>query len=125
MDALQRRVQGVASDEYGNFLDEAWRRRGDEWQQLTYGANRRDTAANRLAALAGVGQTATTTVAQAGQNYAGQTGANTTNAARGAADAYIAGGNARASSYANTGNAINQGVQNLAAAYLYNQGWGG
>ena len=89
MDALQRRVQGVASDEYENF-------------------------ANRLASLAGVGQSATAGSAQSGQAYANQQ--SQTN---------MAAGNARASAYANTGNAINQGIGNLAGAYLYNQGYGG
>lgn len=89
MDALQRRVQGVASDEYENY-------------------------ANRLAALAGIGQTAKSSDAAAGANYAGMN-----------AQTNMAAGNARASAYANTGNAINQGVQNLTSAYLYNQGYGG
>lgn len=89
MDAIQRRVQGVASDEYENY-------------------------ANRLAALAGVGQTATNATSAAGQAYAGQQ--SQTN---------MAAGNARASAYANTGNAINQGVQNVASAYLYGKGYGG
>lgn len=88
MDALQRRVQGVASDEYENY-------------------------ANRLAALAGIGQNAKSSDAAAGANYAGQNAQTT-----------MAAGNARASAYANTGSAINQGVQNLTSAYLYNQGYG-
>lgn len=96
MDALQRRVQGVASDEYENF-------------------------ANRLAALAGIGQTANAGSAAAGANYA-------SGVAQGAAaqgNIALAAGNARASGYANTGNAVNQGIQNVASAYLYNRGWGG
>lgn len=89
MDALQRRAQGVASSEYENY-------------------------ANRLASLAGVGQSATNSVAQAGQNYAQQSAATN-----------MAAGNARASAYANTGNAINNTVQNVASAYLYNRGASG
>lgn len=73
-----------------------------------------DNYANRLAAMAGVGQSATGATAQAGQNYA-----------NGASNAYTNAGNARASAYQNTGNAINQGVQNLAGAYLYNKGYNG
>lgn len=69
---------------------------------------------NRLAALAGVGQQATQDSAQLGQNYANNMSNIYTNA-----------GNARASAYANTGSAINQGVTNVAAAYLYNKGYGG
>jgi hypothetical protein len=89
MDALQRRAQGVASSEFENY-------------------------ANRLASLAGVGQSATGAVAQAGQNYAQQQGATN-----------MAAGQARASAYANTGNAINNTVQNMAGMYLYGQGFGG
>ncbi len=68
---------------------------------------------NRLAGLAGQGQQATNTTVQAGQN-------NTQNvmAAQGAA------GNARASSYANTGAAISNGANNALSAYLFNQGGG-
>jgi len=95
MDALQRRVQGVASDEYENF-------------------------ANRLAALAGVGQNANAGSANAGANYA----AGTAQGAAAQGNIALAAGNARASGYANTGNAINQGIQNVAGAYLYNRGWG-
>jgi hypothetical protein len=96
LDALQRRAQGVAADEF-------------------------DTYANRLAALAGVGQTANAGSAQAGQAY----GASVNQTAGQLANAAYAAGNARASSYANTANAINSGVQNLTAAYLYNKGYGG
>jgi hypothetical protein len=67
-----------------------------------------------LQSLAGVGQTATQATSAAGANAANQTSANT-----------MAAGQARASSYANTGNAINNTVGNLASAYLYNQGYGG
>lgn len=88
MKSIGRFADGTASSEYENF-------------------------ANRLAALAGVGQSATGSTAAAGQAFASGTGANL-NAA----------GAARASAYANTGNAINQGVSNLASAYLYNQGYG-
>ena len=88
MKAIGRYADGTASAEYENF-------------------------ANRLAALAGVGQSATGSTAAAGQAFASGTSANL-NAA----------GAARASAYANTGNAINQGVSNLASAYLYNKGYG-
>lgn len=85
--AINRQVQGIASDEFNSY-------------------------ANHLAALAGVGQTATGQVAQAGQNYAA-----------GASNAIMAAGNANATAYQNTGSAINGAVQNLAGAYLYNRGF--
>lgn len=89
MKSIGRYVDNTASSEYENY-------------------------ANRLAALAGVGQNATAGTAQAGQAYAGQQSATN-----------MAAGQARASAYQNTGNAINSGVQNLASAFLYNKGYGG
>lgn len=73
-----------------------------------------DTYMNRLASLAGIGQTATAQTAQAGSNYAA-----------GAGQANYMAGQARATNAANTGSAINQGIGNLASLYLYNQGYGG
>jgi hypothetical protein len=72
-----------------------------------------DSYANRLAALAGVGQTSTQATSAAGAQ-----------AAQGISAAQTAAGNARASSYANTGSAINGTVNNLASLYLYQQGGG-
>lgn len=69
-----------------------------------------DAYANRLAGLAGIGQSATGSTAAAGSQAAGAIG-----------QAQMAAGNARASSYANTGSAINNGLTNLASAYMYNQ----
>lgn len=86
--AIGRYADNLASSEYENY-------------------------ANRLAALAGVGQTATSGTAAAGAQ-----------AASGIASAAMQSGNAQASGYINTGNAINQGVQNIASAYLYNKGGG-
>lgn len=87
--ALTRFAQGTASDEFNNY-------------------------ANRLAALAGVGQSATGSTAAAGSAAANAISQN-----------QIAAGNARASSYANTGAAINNGVTNLASAYLLGGRGGG
>lgn len=88
---IAERVDGLASSEYDSF-------------------------ANRLASLAGIGQSATGGTAAAGQS-----------AANGISAAQQAAGNARASAYANTGSAINSGAQNLASLYLYqhNGGFGG
>lgn len=87
-------------------------------------ASNYDSYANRLAALAGVGQSATGSTAAAGQGAANNiTSAIGTNAAN-IGNAAMAAGNARASSYANTGSAINSGINNLASLYLYQQGGG-
>lgn len=85
MKALDRYTQGIASDEYGKW-----------W--------------NQNAGLAGVGQAATNSTAQAGQNSTQNIINSNTQA-----------GNARASSYANTGSAINSGINNVLSAYLFQQ----
>lgn len=83
-----------------------------------------DTYSNRLAALAGVGQSATGSTAAAGQAASNAiTSAYGVNGQNQAAAATAA-GNARASSYANTGSAINGTVNNLASLYLYQNGGG-
>jgi hypothetical protein len=97
--ALTRYAQGVASDEYNNY-------------------------ANRLAALAGVGQSATGSTANAGQAASNAIGNAYGAMGQAQGNAAIAAGNARASSYANLGSAINSGVNNLASLYLYQQGGG-
>lgn len=67
---------------------------------------------DRLAQIAGVGQSATAGTAAAGAQ-----------AANGISNAQMAAGNARASGYINTANAVNQGIQNVASYYLYNRGY--
>lgn len=96
MDALQRRVQGVASNEYENYTD-------------------------RLMQLAGIGERGNAGSATAGAQFA----AGSRDTARMAGDAAMAAGNARASGYANTANAVNNTVSNVAQAFLYNRGFGG
>lgn len=88
--ALSRYNQDSASQEYG----------------AAYNRFNNDTTTrfNRLASVAGVGQTATNSGIAAGQNYLGQTATTTNN--MNANDA--AATNARASSYVNTGNAVGQ-----------------
>lgn len=67
--------------------------------------------ASRLQAIASGGQGATGSTAAAGENATARI-----------AQAYGDAGNARASSYLNTGQAISSGIQNIASAYLWNQG---
>lgn len=95
MKAIQRYGEGLAASEY-------------------------DTYSNRLAALAGVGQSATGSTTQAGATAA----SGISNALTASGNAAVNAGNARASSYANTGSAINSSVNNLASLYLYQQGGG-
>lgn len=76
-------------------------------------ASEYDAYNQRLMTLAGFGQGAAATNAA--------TGATATNSIT---QALMASGNARASSYANTGSSINSGINNALAAYLYQQGGG-
>lgn len=76
-------------------------------------ASEYDSYARRLAEMAGIGLSAT-----------GATAASGDNASNNIANLYAANGNARASSYLNTGNAINQGLNNIVSAYTFNKGWG-
>ena len=84
----------------------AIQRYGEGLASSEYGAY-----ADRLAQLAGIGQAS-----------AAQTSASGMAATSGIAQALGAAGNARASSYANTGSAINQGVNNVLTAYLMQRG---
>lgn len=70
-------------------------------------ASEYDAYTARLAQLAGLGNSATAGTAAAGASAAGNI-----------SNALIASGNARASSYANTGSAINSGLNNVMTAYL-------
>lgn len=99
MKAIQRYGEGLAASEYDAF-------------------------ANRLASLAGVGQSATGSTAAAGQAASGAIGGAIGANGAAQAGAAMAAGNARASSYANTASSINSGINNLASLYLYNQGGG-
>lgn len=90
MQDLMRFGQGIASEEFGNY-------------------------SNRLASLAGIGQSATGSTANLGAAAATNQG-----------NALMQMGNARASGYAAGANAINQGIGNLAGMYgLYRTFQGG
>lgn len=98
--ATQRFGQDLASQEYMSAYN-----RFNTNQNNQY---------NRFASLAGVGQTANNSLAQAGQNYANAfTGITQANAAN-QGNALIAQGNARASGYLGIGNAIGGAMTGLA-----------
>jgi hypothetical protein len=107
-------AQGTASDEFGR----AYARKAGEYDRdFANSFNVFNTNAtnkhNRLASLAGIGQTAATTINNAQQNYADQ-GSRTlqqTNAARG--EYATQAGNARASGYIGSANAWNQGLGSI------------
>jgi len=95
--ALTKYNQGFASNEYQN----AYNRFNQDQSNIF----------NRLATLSGVGQTATSNIGQAGQNYSTAAGNN-----------LLFAGNARASGYTNRANAINQGIGSVAGAFSYGLG---
>lgn len=68
-----------------------------------------DKYTSGLAGIAGLGQSGTSQTVSAG-----------TTAANNISQNLIASGNARASSYANTGSAVNSGINNVMSAYLMN-----
>jgi hypothetical protein len=72
-----------------------------------------ESFASHLAQLAGVGQQAVS-----------QNAASGSNAANNISVAYNTAGNARASAYATAGAAVNNGLTNLASAYLFQKGGG-
>lgn len=94
--ALTQYGQDFASGEYSNAYN--------RWN------NDMTNRFNRLSSLAGTGQTATTNVAQLGQNTAGQVGAN-----------QIGAGNANAAGSVGRANAINSTLGNLQSMYTLNQ----
>jgi hypothetical protein len=94
--ALTRYGQDYATQEYSSAYS---RFNGD-----------RDRRFNRLASVAGIGQTAATQTAQLGTQTAGNIGANIT-----------AAGNATAANAVNTGNAVNSTVGSLGQFYLQNK----
>ena len=121
--AAQRYGQEMGSQEYGN----AYQRALDVYNA---GVKREATGYNRLANLAGIGQTAAGELA----GQAGQYGANVSSlaSATGAAqaNALINQGNARASAYQGYGSALGQGLQGIyqnrnAISNWWNSGSGG
>jgi hypothetical protein len=95
---IERFGQGLASQEYGAAFD---RYNTQNNQQF-----------NRLASLAGVGQTANQQIAAAGQQFANAAGGLGMQGAAAQGNAMLAGGQARASGYAGIGNALSGAVQN-------------
>lgn len=96
MKALLERSQDLASGEYQNA-----------YNRFT---NDQSNRFNRLASMAGIGQTATSQLGQAGQNYATNAG-----------DAAMSGANAQAAGIIGSSNAINSGISQGMNWYSMNQ----
>jgi hypothetical protein len=94
--ALERYGQDYASGEFSNAYNRF--------------NNDRTTRFNRLASIAGVGQTAATQTANMGTQVAGQVGEN-----------QIGAGNARAAGYMAGGNAISGGANNIGNYFMMRQ----
>ena len=90
MKASQRYGEGLAAEEYGNYLA-------------------------RLGSMAGIGMNATNAQAGLTQGLAGIQASTASNIG----NAQIAGGNARASGYANMTDSVNAGIQNALGGLSY------
>lgn len=96
--ALTRFGQDTASNEYQNSYN--------RWN------NDISSRFNRLAGVAGTGQTATNQIGAYGQNTANNIAQGNMNTANNVANNTMAAGNARASGYVGMANALNSGVGN-------------
>lgn len=94
MKAQERFGQGIAAQEYGNYL-------------------------SRLGSMAGIGQTSTGQIGALGTSVAGQIGNNAMMAGQGSANAALTGGAARASAYQNAGIAVNNLAGNALGAAAF------
>lgn len=104
---LMRYGQGLASTTY----QDAYNRYNTDQSNLY----------NRLAGIAGTGQTAATTLGNAGANYAANVGNTLTGGADAQAASRIAGANARTSGYMGAANAITGGINNYQQSQLLSQ----
>lgn len=104
---LMRYGQGLASTTY----QDAYNRYNTDQSNLY----------NRLAGIAGTGQTAATTLGDAGANYAANVGNTLTGGATAQAASRIAGANARTSGYMGAANAITGGINNYQQSQLLSQ----
>lgn len=108
--AAQRYGQDMGSQEYQNAYNRAL-------TEYNASAQRSSEMYNRLAARAGIGQTATSQLSAAGQDYASQ-GINTLGALGSSMNQNITGaGNAKASSYIGQGNALSNAISQGAGLY--------
>ncbi len=106
-----RRTEGLRAIDRSNAARGWLNSGGADRQRMRYGS---DLASgeygnwfNRMAGIAGVGQSAANSTAQAGQNMANNV-----------SNAYGNIGNANASSYANWGSAVNNGLSNVLFSYF-------
>lgn len=113
--ALTRFGQEYGSQEYQNAYNRALQKYNADVQQEAAGYN-------RLASMAGIGQTTAQQLGAAGQNYATTAGNIMGQSTSGINEALTSGAAARASGYVGGANAINQAVgQGINLYGLYNQ----
>ena len=105
--ALTRYSQGVASDEFNNAYNRF--------------NNDKSTGFNRLASLAGVGQAATNQVGQAGRDAWGTIASAGQNSSSSIQNNLTGAGNARASGYVGTANAITGAIGQGIGAWQTNK----
>jgi hypothetical protein len=108
--SLNNYAQGQASNEYSNAYNRAY-------QNFT---NSQSTQFNRLAALTGVGQTATGSVNTAGQNTANNVANTTTSLASAQGASSIAQGNIWGSTISGIGNSFGQAAMGYGQSQNFN-----
>lgn len=111
-------AQDYASNEYSNVYGRAFNEYSTKYNEFQ---NNNTNKFNRLAALSGVGQTATSQLGQFGANASTNISNLYSNLGSQLGNDAIAGGNARASGYINSANAWNgamSGVNNSLSSYL-------
>lgn len=120
--AAERYGSGLASQEYGNAFNRFQVEGTANYNRVN---SDRTNRFNRLASIAGLGQTANAQTQQAGQAFGTQAGENMVGAGNARAAGIIGAGNAQASGYQGVGNALTQGYQNyMLLQALQNQNTG-
>jgi hypothetical protein len=110
-------AQDYASNEYGNVYARQW----NEYQQRYNEAmNNNTNRFNRYAAIAGLGQTSAGQLGQLGQQAANNVSGIYGTEGQQVGNSLMAAGNARASGYINSANAINSGIGTVANAFGQN-----
>lgn len=120
--ALTRYGQEMGSQEYQNAYNRAFQKYGTDVQKYEADVQQDALNYNRLASLAGVGQTTAQQIGTAGQNYATASGNIASQSASNIGEALTSGAAARASGYVGGANAISQALgQGINLYGMYNQ----
>src|SRR6185312_4875695 len=116
--SLEDFAQNDASNEYGNVYNRALSTYGTNYNTFT---NDQTNQFNKLAAIAGLGQTSANQLSTAGLNTGNQVGNTLLNESNQVGGDLLAAGNARGSGFQNIGNSIGNGISSLSNLALLSQ----